>query len=262
MHATSNPFDDNMHLVVQQGCPTINPGDGDDASRDSVAVAVPVGAAVAMHRLLRETSESLERAWHGLDESVSVPEQSSIARARAKVRRVDRLTADLVASMGGQRLAPTAFDLVPLLNSLARTLRRTLDASIAVTVDIAPDCPPCLVDERALEDALINLVVNARDAMPQGGRLQFRARPYPLFDGRPGVALSVSDSGVGMTPDVAMQATAPFFSTKSGDALAGLGLTAASGFASQSGGFLELDSSSGAGTTVIMYLMEAASDQP
>lgn len=100
----------------------------------------------------------------------------------------------------------------------------------------------------------MSLVVNARDAMPDGGRLGLSAQEGRLPDDSPAVALSVSDSGVGMTADVTQRAALPFFTTKTNAPWAGMGLSAVYGFVRQSGGSMTVRSSSNAGTTVTLYL--------
>jgi signal transduction histidine kinase len=143
---------------------------------------------------------------------------------------------------------------LPFLRSLADRLRYALDASIAVAVVVEPDCPACHVDPARLHDAMMSLIVNARDAMPGGGRLQFDARASRYDDGRPAVLWSVSDSGCGMKAEVRQCATLPFFSTRSHDPQAGLGLAAVEGFARQSDGLMTLSSTAGEGTTVNLLL--------
>jgi signal transduction histidine kinase len=214
-----------------------------------------------MGDLLTEIRERLERLAYGPGGPTGSPEPANFACMAARVRRGHRFAADLMASTGGQQLAPAVVEPLPLLCSLAQVLDHTLDSSIDVAVNVDSDCPPCHVDARALEEALLNLVVNARDAMPCGGSLHLAARAVRLSDGRPGVAVSVIDSGVGMTPDVARYATRPFFTSKSEDPLAGLGLSAVEGFVRQSGGVLDLHSAQGAGTTVTLYLMAGAPDR-
>jgi len=179
-----------------------------------------------------------------------------MALVLAKVKRGDRLTGELLAYSGRQGLVPRAVELMPLLCSLAHMLRHMLGERIDVTVHVADDCPPCQVDEQALEEALINLAINARDAMlPHGGgRLQLAARRVTPVTGAPTVALTLIDSGIGMVRDLAQCAELPFSTTKANDPLAGLGLAAVEGFVRQSGGSMQLRTWMGAGTSVTLHL--------
>jgi PAS domain S-box-containing protein len=189
------------------------------------------------------------------------------AAARA-ARRGGELTAKLLAFSRRQVLQPTQIDLGAMLQSLADMLRRTLDQRIRIEVRLEPDCPPCLADPGQLESALLNIAVNARDAMPEGGRLLFsaqrcRALPpalqVPGADGWPPsaddyVEIAVGDTGVGMSDAVKARAFEPFFTTKEAGRGTGLGLSTVYGFANQSRGTITLDSVPGVGTTVTLFI--------
>ena len=194
-----------------------------------------------MEKLVSDMSAGLERlrqvgggAWPTRESELSAD------RLLLTFQRAAELAGRLVAYAGGQSLAPERLELLPFLCDFAHRLRGVLDARIDVSVDVGQDCPPCYADADALEAALLDLVVNARDAMPDGGRLRLAARQEPMSDGRAAVALSVSDSGTGIAADLLHRAAQPFVTTKSHDPLAGLGLSAADGFARQSGGRLTL----------------------
>lgn len=176
----------------------------------------------------------------------------SATRARLVVRR-------LLAYAGCQTLTPVALDVLAFLRNLSDALRWALDARIEMIVDVAPDCPRCHADGEALEEALLNLGANALDAMPEGGRLWLRARACELPDARPGVEISVSDSGVGMSIEAMRRAGQPFFTTKADRPLAGLGLAAANGFARASGGVLALQTSAAGGLTAALRLPRSPS---
>ena len=192
------------------------------------------------------------------------------AAARAS-RRGAELTGKLLAFSRRQVLQPSAVDVNALLDSLADMLRRTLDQRIRIEVE-APPCPPCLADPGQLESALLNIAINARDAMPDGGTLRFRAEPCDsLPDGVRGeldqdapsgtafVALSIRDSGTGMADDVKERAFEPFFTTKEAGRGTGLGLSTVYGFVKQSKGAIAIDSVLGSGTTVTLYIPVAGS---
>jgi signal transduction histidine kinase len=162
-------------------------------------------------------------------------------------------------------LHPVSVDAGALLCPLADLLGRTLDQRIRVTVDVAPDCPPCLVDPEQLESALVNLVINARDAMLDGGTLSFNAWPVDHVPpeasaqrraaGHPGyVAIAIGDTGAGMSESVKQRALEPFFTTKETGRGTGLGLSTVFGFMEQSEGAMVLDSSLGVGTTITLFV--------
>lgn len=154
--------------------------------------------------------------------------------------RVDRFARQLLAYAGRQSLCPDALELSPFIANLVNALRNALDAGIDLSMDIGDDCPQCYADAGALEEALLTLVINARDAMPSGGHLRFTATAETANDGRRGVALSIYDSGHGMPDDLMRRAKLPFVTSRTHDPLAGMGLAATDGFARQSGGRLTL----------------------
>jgi|KBSMisStandDraft_5_1062788.scaffolds.fasta_scaffold78885_2 Signal transduction histidine kinase len=168
--------------------------------------------------------------------------------------RVDRLSRQLLAYAGRQSLVPEALGLTSFLSNLANALRSTLDVGIELFVDIGDDCLQCYVDASALEEALLTLVVNGRDAMPSGGRLQLTATAETVSDGSKGVALSICDSGHGMPDEFMMRAKRPFVTSKTYDPWAGMGLAAADGFARQSDGRLTLRARTGGGVCVTLHL--------
>jgi signal transduction histidine kinase/CheY-like chemotaxis protein len=186
------------------------------------------------------------------------------AAARAAKRGAE-LTGKLLAFSRRLVLHPEPVDAGALLHPLADILSRTLDQRIRITVDVAPDCPPCLVDPGQLESALLNLAINARDAMLDGGTLSFSARAVDdvppeagaerLAAGHPGyVAIAIGDTGVGMSDAVKQRALEPFFTTKETGRGTGLGLSTVFGFMDQSQGAMVLDSTLGVGTTITLFL--------
>lgn len=167
-------------------------------------------------------------------------------------QRGARLTSHLLSFSRQQILSPAPLDLSPLLKNLSRTLMRTLGHDIAVRVEIASNLPYALADAAHLDAALLNLALNARDAMPQGGELRIAAHTR---NGH--IVVSVTDTGEGMTPDVLMHACEPFFSTKGLNG-SGLGLSMVQGFARQSGGELNIRSTPGQGTRIEISLPSTA----
>ena len=141
-------------------------------------------------------------------------------------------------------------------------LRRTLGEAIAMEVACAAEVPDVYADANELDTALVNLALNARDAMPRGGRLRIAARELVIDDASNGwklppgryVAFETSDTGTGMAPDVLAHALEPFFTTKEVGKGSGLGLSMVYGFATQSGGSLSIDSRLGYGTRIELLL--------
>jgi len=206
-----------------------------------------------------------------LEEMPSVTEdvhaQQLVAAAMRASRRGAELTGKLLAFSRRQVLQPSSLDVGQLVNSLASMLRRTLDQRIRIEVDVAPSCPPVLADPGQLESALLNIAINARDAMREGGTLHFSAQPCPRLpaevrnnlddpsatdDGF--VSIAISDTGSGMPEAVRQRAFEPFFTTKEAGRGTGLGLSTVYGFVKQSRGAVALHSAPDAGTTLTLYL--------
>ena len=180
-------------------------------------------------------------------------------RAGATARE---LTARLLAFARRQPLVPETFNLNARVVGMSALLRQTLGSAVQVETELAPDLWPVHADPGQLELAVLNLAVNARDAMPQGGRLLLRTRNATLpaaGERRAGdyVCLDVTDAGTGMAPAVLARALEPFFTTKEAGRGTGLGLPQVFGFARQSGGDLVLRSTPGEGTTVTIKLPRA-----
>jgi signal transduction histidine kinase/DNA-binding response OmpR family regulator len=190
----------------------------------------------------------------------------SIVRMAAAAQRVAergaQLTSQLLAFARRQPLRPVTVELPLLMANIGDLVRRAVGESITVELTIEAGLwTPCL-DAAQFESAILNLAINARDAMPNGGRLVVEARNAPATSGRarppelpPGdyVVVSVRDTGVGMSPEVLRRAFEPFFTTKDVGKGTGLGLAQIYGFARQSGGTATIDSALGKGTIVAMY---------
>jgi PAS domain S-box-containing protein len=175
--------------------------------------------------------------------------RDSLAAAARASRRGAELTGKLLAFSRRQVLQPARVDMHAMLDSLAGMLRRTLDQRIRIAVDVQPGCPPLRADPGQLESALLNIAINARDAMPDGGLLSFAAAPDADM-----VAIAVADTGGGMSDEVCERAFEPFFTTKEHGRGTGLGLSTVYGFAKQSNGAVEIDSAPGRGTTVTLRI--------
>lgn len=166
-------------------------------------------------------------------------------------------------------LKPALLDVNKRIENAKQLLERTLDKNIALEVTPADDAWWIFADAGELDSAILNLAVNARDAMPSGGRLSIVTRNQSLDAGdvryipeaQAGeyVQLCISDTGTGMSPDVLKNAVTPFFTTKEAGGGSGLGLSSVFGFAKQSGGFVTIESSEGKGTAVKIHLPRATS---
>ncbi|CCW18310.1 hypothetical protein EBBID32_26610 [Sphingobium indicum BiD32] len=186
-----------------------------------------------------------------------------IETAQGAAKRAAALTQRLLAFSRRQTLDPTPVDVNRLVSGLEDLIRRTVGRSVEIEVVGSGGLWMTLVDRYQLENALLNLCINARDAMPDGGRLTIETA-NKWFDDRmarerelpPGqyVSLCVSDTGTGMTPDVIARAFDPFFTTKPLGEGTGLGLSMIYGFVRQSGGQVRIYSEVGAGTTMCLYL--------
>ncbi|HUI16782.1 MAG TPA: CHASE domain-containing protein [Alphaproteobacteria bacterium] len=192
--------------------------------------------------------------------------KASLDAALAGAELVKRL----LAFSRRQPLKPARTDLRTAIRDFLPLLRRTLGEQVRIESRIASDCWPVMTDAVQLESAVLNLAVNARDAMPYGGTAKIECRNVVIDEGQAQaesdlvagdyVVLSVADSGTGMTPEVMAHAFEPFFTTKAQGAGTGLGLSMIFGYAKQSGGTVKLTSEQGKGTTVRLYLPRAADD--
>lgn len=199
----------------------------------------------------------------------------ALAAGQRATRRGAELTGKLLAFSRRQTLQPKAVDVDALLRGFVDLLNRTLGGNIEIIVRTESVPLVALVDGGQLETALLNLAVNARDAMPEGGTLELSAyistpaKPSLSPDGgdvaaKAYVCIAVRDTGTGMTDDVASRAFEPFFTTKAPGKGSGLGLSMVYGFVRQSAGHVTLESRSGQGTTICIYLprVETYAAQP
>jgi PAS domain S-box-containing protein len=185
--------------------------------------------------------------------------------ARRAAERGARLTQQLLAFSRRQRLTPEAVDLPRLVTEVSDLLTRAIGATVTLETRFAAGLPPAFVDVTQMELVLLNLAINARDAMENGGVLTISGAGLPSVppdlaeDLAAGsyVAIAVTDTGSGMTPEVQERAFEPFFTTKEQGKGTGLGLSQVYGFVRQSGGAVKLRSAPGEGTSVTLYLPRA-----
>lgn len=208
---------------------------------------------------------------HVLDERLGDAADPEIGEliddAASAARDGASLTRRLLAFARRQPLEPQWMDLDLFIQHTGRFLRRVTGDSIELVLQREGGPLPVQVDRQQLENALLNLAINAHDAMPDGGTLTIAARRASIGAEEaarhrlsPGnyVVVSIADTGVGMSPEALRRAVEPFYSTKPIGKGSGLGLSTALGFAQQSGGDLQISSAPGQGTTVSLFLPEAA----
>jgi PAS domain S-box-containing protein len=167
--------------------------------------------------------------------------------------RAATLTSHLLAFSRRQSLRPQVLDVNVRLDAIGEVLSRTLESHVDVKLDLDPELWTTEVDPAELETALLNAAFNARDAMPQGGRLTLATSNVVSSEGE-AVCIALSDTGEGMSEEVISRAFEPFFTTKPVGKGTGLGLSQIHGFAAQSGGHAEIDSKPGIGTTIRIFL--------
>ncbi|MFD1610887.1 PAS domain-containing protein [Sphingomonas tabacisoli] len=216
------------------------------------------GVAHDFNNLLTPIVGSLDLLRRRLEDERSV---RLIDGALASAERARTLIQRLLAFARRQTLQPRAVDPAHLVQGMRELIQRSLGPRIDFVAEVESDLPAALVDPNQLELALLNLSVNARDAMPHGGRLgwhvtqeQVAADEHP--DLAPGnyIRIAVSDTGIGMDADTLARAVEPFFSTKAAGQGTGLGLSMVHGLAGQSGGAFRLESAPGQGTRATLWL--------
>ena len=228
------------------------------------------GIAHDFNNLLTVIGGNLDLAARRLGPSADPNVLRALGSAMTGAERAATLTQRLLAFSRRQPLAPKAIDANALLASMSDLLHRTLGETIEVETRLAAGLARIEVDPHQLESAILNLAVNARDAMPHGGRLVIETSAERLaeekgLDGElvpagPYVAITVSDTGIGMSPDTLRRAVEPFFTTKEVGKGTGLGLSMVYGFVRQSGGHLKIESAEGQGTRICIYLPRLAAE--
>jgi PAS domain S-box-containing protein len=188
----------------------------------------------------------------------------SIEAIETAATRGAALTRQLLTFARRQRVNPESVDVAERIKSVFEVLDTGLGGAIRLRMEIEPNLWPVIADPSELETALVNLVVNARDAMPEGGNVTIAAKNVELKDAPDSldrVAISVNDSGVGIPPDVLSKVFDPFFTTKPVGKGTGLGLSQVHGFAHQAGGTVSVSSELGKGTSVTISLPRGTAEE-
>lgn len=225
------------------------------------------GIAHDFNNLLTVVLGSAETLIDALNDDERLRSSAEITRAAAL--RGAELTKRLLAFARRQPLAPGQHDVNRITEDMEPLLRRTIGESIRIALVLADDLAPATVDDAQLESCILNLAINARDAMPEGGLLSietanvrldedYASRNSEVVPGRY-VMLAISDTGTGMPPEVAERVFEPFFTTKAPGRGSGLGLSMVHGFVKQSGGHVKVYSELGEGTTIKIYLPRSGS---
>ncbi len=224
------------------------------------------------NNMLQGISGSLELVQRRTEQGRIAEAEHFIENALRTVDRAAALTSRLLAFTRRQPLQPKLVRPDELILGMEELIRRTVRSSITIELHVGDGARSVLCDPNQLENALLNLAINAGDAMPNGGRLAISVRQVKLAEtdvaGQEGVGprdyveITVADTGTGMDDTTRARAFEPFFTTKPVGKGTGLGLSQLSGFMRQLGGFVRLDSTVGQGTTVRLYLPKQEAAQP
>ncbi|MFF8798959.1 MULTISPECIES: histidine kinase famiy protein [unclassified Methylobacterium] len=188
----------------------------------------------------------------------------AVGNIRDAAERASTLTQQLLAFARKQRLEDRTINLNDLVAGMQELAGRTLGEAVTIETDLAPDLKTCRIDPTQAEVALLNVLINARDAMPEGGRVTIATRNEEAGRSGRSVCVRVTDTGAGMPSEVLARVMDPFFTTKEEGKGTGLGLSMVYGFAKQSGGSVQIASVVGEGTTVSLCFPatdEAASEE-
>jgi PAS domain S-box-containing protein len=213
------------------------------------------GVAHDFNNLLMIISGSLHTLRKGVDDNPKL--QRALAAIEAASRRGAALTSQLLTFARRQHVNPQSVDVAERINALREVLDTGVGGAVKLQFDVERSLWPVKVDVAELETALVNLVINARDAMPDGGTITVAAHNSSLSEEANAgeyVAISVTDAGTGIAPDVLGKIFDPFFTTKPIGKGTGLGLSQVHGFAHQAGGTVKVSSELGKGTTITVLL--------
>lgn len=221
------------------------------------------GIAHDFNNLLAGITGSLDLIKLRLQQGRTADVERYVSVAYGAAQRAAALTHRLLAFSRRQTLLPVHTDVHVLIAEMEELIRRTVGPTIELDVELMAQSSTCLVDPAQVENSLLNLCINSRDALPAGGKISIRTCNHQLEAGLeldpelpPGtyLTISVTDNGAGMSPDTLAKAFEPFFTTKPVGAGTGLGLSMVYGFVRQSGGQVSIQSDEGRGTTVCLQL--------
>jgi len=245
-------------LYVEQGRRIAAEGALRQAQRMEAIGQLTGGVAHDFNNILMIVKGNVHRLRRDLSDPKLIRKLDMIETA---AQRGENLTRQLLAFSRRQNLTPTVIDLAQRVREFRSLLAPSLRGDIEIRIDVPSTITAVRVDVSELELAVLNLAVNARDAMPNGGTIEIGVRPVrlrgePAYDKLHGefVALSVADTGSGIAPEVIARIFEPFFTTKEVGKGTGLGLSQVYGFAKQSGGTVTVWSRLGVGTTFTLYL--------
>lgn len=191
---------------------------------------------------------------HLLKKKLSLPDSDRHFHGAAEgIRRAAALTQRVLVFSRKQALSPVETNINDLISGMHDLIRTSLRENIETDLHLGA-ASKVLIDRNQMENIILNIVVNARDALPDGGRVTITARDIVLDPKGAFVIMEITDTGVGMQPDVQAKALDPFFTTKPVGEGTGLGLSTVYGFVAQSGGFVKITSTPGKGTTISIYL--------
>jgi signal transduction histidine kinase len=182
--------------------------------------------------------------------------RAALTNAMEGADRAAKLTQQLLAFSRRQTLQPSREDLSAIVGDMSALLQRTLGARYELIFHLETDLPEVVVDRLQTENVLLNLALNARDALPDGGQIRFTTTSEGST-----VVLAVSDDGIGMSEDVKERIFEPFFTTKPLGQGTGLGMSQVYGFTKQSGGDITVESAPGKGTTIRLVLPQEHNEQ-
>jgi signal transduction histidine kinase len=198
----------------------------------------------------------------------AVPDRESVEQIARAADRAASLTGQLLAFSRKQVLRPQVLDLNEVVGGMATMLARMLGEDVVLSTAFDSELGPTLADPTQMEQVVLNLALNGRDAMPNGGNLMLKTaslelgeedeRPHPDLEPGSYVTLAVRDTGVGIAPELVEKVFEPFFTTKGVGEGTGLGLATVEGIVSQSGGAIWVDSALGRGTTFTICLLRVA----
>jgi nitrogen-specific signal transduction histidine kinase len=220
------------------------------------------GVAHDFNNLLTVVVGNLDLIAAGAHDGAQV--QKRVAAALRAAERGSALTQQLLAFSRRQMLRPEIVNPNRILKEFTPLIQQAAGEAVEVQTILSPTLDPCRLDRAQFEAAILNLVVNARDAMPGGGRITIETRNLDIEADEPDAVppvsagsyalVAIADTGEGMSPEILQRVFEPFFTTKEVGRGSGLGLSMVYGFVSQSGGHVQIDSEVGVGTTVRLYL--------